>query len=83
MDSTFGYASSLMLRLNFGLTGCLAIAIAFPFLPTCSETSLLSIVAVAGTVSAISLSTSYQLVQWFRKVCAVPPPLTHTHSHTH
>ncbi|MEW5319436.1 MAG: hypothetical protein WDW38_010588 [Sanguina aurantia] len=65
LQARLGPASSMMLRLNFGLGGCLAVCAAFPFLPE-TLTVLMGVVVLLGTLSAVAFSTAYQLVSNFR-----------------
>eukprot|EP00201_Polytomella_parva_P020566 CAMPEP_0175045602 /NCGR_PEP_ID=MMETSP0052_2-20121109/4523_1 /TAXON_ID=51329 ORGANISM="Polytomella parva, Strain SAG 63-3" /NCGR_SAMPLE_ID=MMETSP0052_2 /ASSEMBLY_ACC=CAM_ASM_000194 /LENGTH=348 /DNA_ID=CAMNT_0016309169 /DNA_START=80 /DNA_END=1123 /DNA_ORIENTATION=- len=65
LDDRFGKTMSMMIRLNTGLAGCLIMCAAFPFLPT-THFTLITAIAILGTLSAVAFSTTYQLVQWFR-----------------
>lgn len=57
--------ASILTRLSVGLVGSAVITAALPFLPLAKETLLVA-VALLGTLGAVALSTSYQLVQNFR-----------------
>lgn len=71
LDQRLGPITSLTLRLNSGLAGCLALAALFPLLPGLRPGDgplwpLLAAVGLLGGASAVAFSTSYQLVQYFR-----------------
>lgn len=66
LDKLVGPTASLMARLVFGLSGCLACAAAFPFLPA-NLHALLGITCALGALAAVAFSSAYQLVICFRQ----------------
>jgi hypothetical protein len=65
LDEQAGTTMSMFVRLTFGLLGCAVLCAYFPFIPQHVK-NLLWVVVGLGSFSAIAMSTSYQLVAWFR-----------------
>lgn len=69
MDSAFGPMPAQAARIITGLAGSMILCALFPFVTAGNEharSSLLAIIAILGTFSAIAFSTSYQLATNFR-----------------
>lgn len=70
LERTMGHVPSMMLRINIGLGGCLALCAAFPFVPEHPNRAwvLYTLVAALGVLSSLAFSTTYQVRR--RQQCA-------------